>query len=156
MISADAPLRLGYSENVSERKKSENRSFDKYLTIIVVDDPERHEVEHNMNLVSILGGKVGDNKLELWLSPEDREFAKSTLLSWRVDEFQPIVACCPGASHRTKMWPVQNFVSLCTWLIDQYHVRIRPVGGKDDSELVLQFPAPKAGGIFEYDRTDNN
>ena len=136
---SNARIRLGYSEHASSSKEKENRSFDKYFTKTVLDNPQRHEVEHNLHLVEVLGGEVKNKGLEIWLSPEDRQFAKATFRNCGVDGSETIVACCPGASHGTKMWPIDRYASLCAWMIDQYHVRILLVGGGQERELASFF-----------------
>jgi len=121
-----ARWRVGYSVNVSKRKRQFNRGYDRLFTHTIFDVRPRHEVERNLDVVRFLGGTVRDDKLELWLDDQDQQRAKEFLPPGQ----QP-VAFGPGKGDLKRRWPAANFAELGRVL----HTPVVVVGGKGDPQL---------------------
>src|SRR6266436_4231360 len=67
-----AKCRIGYSENVSSLKQHLNRNFDIFFTRTLDDRNPKHEIARNLDFLRAVGGTADDDRLELWLSEEDR------------------------------------------------------------------------------------
>lgn len=132
-----APWRLGFSEQVTERKRRFNRGFDRLLSHALNDRNPKHEVERSLNLVRYLGGRPQDDHLELWLSSEDEAFAEHMFGSGYLPS-SPLVAFGVGASAAQRRWPIENFVTLGAWLKQCYLANIVVVGGRSEQELGRQ------------------
>ena len=126
-----AAQRVGYSEAVNPRKAECNRGFDCLLTTAFVHDGLKHEVERNLDLLRLLGARVQDAKLEVWLTQEDRSFAQS-LLSPATRAGRPVVAVAPGANEAKREWPLAMFHRTAAELV-KMGFAIVVVGGKADS-----------------------
>ncbi len=129
------PLRLGYSEKVNVDKKQLNRSFDRLLTHVLQDSSLKHEVEHNLDVIRFLGGKVKDDKLELWYAEKEVSFANDLLRNKGVESNDLLVAICPGAGAPKRQWPLPFYIELCQWLQKEYHARLIIIGGPGEEIL---------------------
>ena len=130
-----ATWRLGYSENVIAHKKQANENFDLLLTHIINDNTLKHEVEHNLDVISFLGGTIQEEQLEIWLGTEDEAFADQILNSNRVSHNDILFAFGIGAGEFKRMWSISNFIELGIWLKGNYDARILVIGGLKEKLL---------------------
>lgn len=130
-----APWRVGFSENVIEHKRRLNRDFDGLFTHVLEDHTLKHEVERNLDVLRFLGGSVQDDRLELWLGPEDEVSAEQCLQSHHVRPGDLVIAFGPGAGSPRRMWPLAHFLELGEWLSKEDRRRILVIGGKGEEPL---------------------
>lgn len=130
-----APWRVGYSENVIDLKRRLNGSFDKLFTHVLDNNVLKHEVEHNLDVIHFLDGTVQEDRMELWVSPEDEAFAEQVLKSHEVPPDDLLIAFGPGAGDLRRMWPISNFIELGAWLKMGSHARIMVLGGQGEEPL---------------------
>ncbi len=131
-----APCRIGYSEKATEHKRLQNDGYDRLFTHIVDDTGEvKHEVERNLDVIRFLGGRVQDDRLELWVGPEDELFADRLMRSQGVQSGEILIAICPGARDPKRAWPVENFLQLGVALAEAYPMRAVLVGDEKDRRL---------------------
>jgi len=130
-----APWRVGFSERVIDHKRRANRHFDRLLTQTLGDTTLRHEVEHGLNLIRSLGGRIQADRLESWTGAEDELFAEHILEANGVDSRDLLIAFSPGAGAPKRVWPLDKFVELGEWLRDVYRPRIVVVGGPGEESL---------------------
>jgi ADP-heptose:LPS heptosyltransferase len=126
-----APIRLGYSENVSAERKKTNRCYDALFTQVIDDRSVKHEVQRNLALLSELRINASEHRLEAWLSREDEDFANEVLTLRREE---PLVAIGPGAGHPKRVWPIDRFVEVGRWLTNRA-ARLVVIGGPSDKSL---------------------
>lgn len=142
-----APRRIGYSETISPRRRRLNRGFDQLFTQTLSCTGVEHEVRRNLAMISHLGGKVEQEVLEIWTTPEDEAFAQDF---WEAhgSEGKSVVALCPTAGHSVlKQWPLENFVALARRLLDG-NVQVLVVGGPGDKALGAAFEAALGDGMI--------
>lgn len=130
-----APSRVGYSENVNTRKKRRNVGFDCLFTHVLDDNVLKHEVERNLEMIRFLGGEVQDDRLELWLSEEDKDFAELLLRNHQVKPGDLLIGMAPGAGAPNRSWPIDRFAELSLWLQKEYGARLLVVGGPGEEPL---------------------
>ncbi len=130
-----APWRVGYSETVIAHKKEINKDYDSLLTHAIKDGTLKHEVEHNLDVIRFLGGQVLDDRLELWLSEGDMAFAKDLLRGHGAKSNDLLIAFAPGAGAGKRMWPINRFAQLGSWLQNAYRARILIIGGPGEEAL---------------------
>jgi len=130
-----APWRVGYSENVIAHKKQINSGFDRLLTHSLEDTSVKHEVEHNLDMIRFLGGKVQDDRLELWLGEEDEAVANRFLTVHQVRPGELLIAFGPGAGASKRHWPLSRFAGLGVWSQEVYHAQLLIVGGPGEDAL---------------------
>lgn len=130
-----ARWRIGYSENVTAAKKRDNMGFDRMLTHVLEDNTLKHDVEHNLDVIRFLGGHVQDQRLELWVDDQDKNFADEVLGCSEVEPGDLLVALCPGAGARKRQWPIHKYAEICLWLRSKYQARLLIVGGPGEEPL---------------------
>lgn len=123
---------LAYSENVHPGKQLSNRDFDSLLTRAIDDRTRKHELERNLDFLREAGGTAGDDRLEVWLSEEDRETARRALSSRGVGANELLIGINPGAGHPKRLWPPERFVELGNLLKREFGARFIIVGGPED------------------------
>jgi heptosyltransferase-2 len=133
--ASGARWRVGYSEAVSGHKSRVNLGYDSLLTHVLKDATVKHEVERNLDVLRFLGGSVQEDRLELWLRPEDEVFAGQCLRSHYVQPGDLLIAFGPGAGSPKRMWPLANFLEVGGWLSKEEHARILVIGGKGEEKL---------------------
>jgi ADP-heptose:LPS heptosyltransferase len=150
-----ASCRVAYSENVLPEKQLSNRDFDSLLTRTVDDRTRKHELERNLDFLCEAGGTVEDNRLEVWLSEEDRAFAKKALASRGLAPSDLLIGLAPGAGARKRLWPLNRFVELGRILQKELGARLIVIGGAEDRErgIGLQEELGAAAGSFAGEMT---
>ncbi len=115
------PIRVGY-----------NRKCGFLLTHKMKDEKclgLRHEVEYNLELVSLIGVKTEDKSL---FFPVDNIQMDSLPEYFNINNYNNVVAIHPWTSDPVKQWPVQFFRDLAIRLMREQGVRVVIVGGKDE------------------------
>jgi lipopolysaccharide heptosyltransferase II len=133
-----ALCRVGYSENVIPLKQQHNRDLDILFTRTLDDRTSKHEAERNLDFLGEVGGMIADDRLELWLSDEDRETARAALTSRGVTGNDLLVGIAPGAGHPKRVWPLCRFIDLGRFLQQECGARLLIFGGPEDRERALQ------------------
>ena len=133
-----ALCRVGYSENVIPLKQQYNRDLDILFTRTLDDRTSKHEAERNLDFLGEVGGMIADDRLELWLSDEDRETARAALTSRGVTGNDLLVGIAPGAGHPKRVWPLCRFIDLGRFLQQECGARLLIFGGPEDRERGLQ------------------
>lgn len=143
-----AHRRIGYSENVSPHKKSVNKHLDRLLTHLLKDSSPKHEVQRNLDLIRFLGGKIQDERLELWINEDDKAFAKRFFKDHGAEPRHPIIALSPGAGAPKRLWPIERFAQLGAWLQQEYAARLLVVGGPGEETLGMELERALRTTVF--------
>jgi ADP-heptose:LPS heptosyltransferase len=101
-------------------------SFQKY------SNPEvEHEVVHGLRFAHWCGaGRASDARLELSLTPSDRDLARTAL-----KDGGRYVALAPGAGDPLRCWPIERFSAIATWLHDERGMTPVLLGGRCDPQF---------------------
>lgn len=134
-----ARWRLGYTEHMQAEKEEINRGYDRFFTHLIKASCNKHEVQHNLHVLEELGWQPQSDKIELWLSNADEEYAQNLISSFTgTDDSRPLIAFCVGASVERKKWPIERFKEVAQWLVREHKARILVVGGKNEYALADQ------------------
>ncbi len=115
------PARVGYS-----------RKWGWLLTHKMEDKKhlaEKHEIEYNLQLVSLIGAGTANLALSLNINNDIIEQAKSFFVSSTVH-----LAIHPWTSDPVKQWPLDNFLELVKRLTEIPGLKIIVVGGKEEEQ----------------------
>ncbi len=118
---AGIPVRVGYA-----------RKFGFLLNHTIRDKKslgEKHEVEYNLDLASLAGGRSTDKSLSLKLDPG--VLARMSKKAGASEGIR-LVAVHPWTSDPVKQWPSENFFQLTRRLAEHKRVKVVIVGGKDE------------------------
>lgn len=144
-----APTRVAYSEHVSLERRTKNRGYDRFFTRAIDDRSIKHEVQRNLDVLAALGNSVSESRLEAWTSDDDEDFARNILPS---DRTTPLVALGPGAGHPKRVWPIDRFVRVGSWLIDR-GAGLVVVGGQGEQALGHELRRRLGGGVVDLTNT---
>lgn len=134
--ASGARCRVGYSEAVTAHKRRVNRGYDTLLTHALLDATVKHEVERTLDLIRFLDGTVEEDRLELWLGPEDDADAEAVFRDHPVGAGEPVVGLAPaGGNSPLKQWPTRHFVELGRRIHRAGSGRILVVGGQGEEAL---------------------
>ncbi len=143
-VLTNASKTVGFSTQASAAKRKLNRGFDAAFDVVVLPGPVQHEVDRNLAIVTALGGKVENRRVEMRLTDNDRKFA-SELLTHH-DPRRLLVAIGIGGRAASRKWPLQRYAE-CIARLNQWH-DVQPVivcshdEDAEASELSVMLPAP--------------
>jgi len=144
-----APMRLGYSEQTHDVKKIANANYDLLYTHVLNEPACKHEVEHNLHIITALGGTPTADTLEIQIDKSDEVFAANFLSRLPQENNDgPLVAVCPSAAVPYKVWPMTRFTELVQWMIDRYGARILIVGSTEDGAVAQQLNSSLTGHVL--------
>lgn len=98
-------------------------------------EERNHAVEHGLNIVRALGGKVYSTNLEFWTTEDDENVAEDIFSSNKIENARIKIVVFLSTSAKQKDWDVNNFVKVCQNLQKKYHAQIILLGAKSDTEL---------------------
>jgi heptosyltransferase-2 len=131
-----ARWRVAYSENVIAHKQRLNRGYDSLFTHVLRESTLKHEVEHSLDVIRFLGGRVEEDRLELWLQEEDEAYAAMVLKESQVVPEELLIGVGPsGGNSPLKQWPVDCFIELGRRIRAAYPSRVVVVGGPGEEAL---------------------
>jgi len=116
------PIRVGY-----------DRKWGFLLTHKMKDKKhlgQKHEIEYNLELVSLVGAKTEDRAL--FISVEDN-IIDSLFSDNGIEDSANLVALHPWTSDPIKQWPLEYFYSLAQRLTKELNLKVLIVGGKDEA-----------------------
>lgn len=130
-----AKKRIAYTEYTSSYKSKKNKNYDKLFTHIINDATIRHEVQNNLKIINFLGGEVSSDNLEVWINDNDRNLAQSILTKKNIKQENFLIGIGPGSRVLRKQWPVERFLELINWLLNEIDTRIILFGDKNEACL---------------------
>ncbi len=128
-----ACMRAGFVQDISLAKAG-GATFERLLTHPFLQPMIRHEVEHSLEMVRFLGGRVEDTGLELWLSEADHTFASRFLTGHHHDHARPLVALAAATGEAKRDWPLERYAALAVWLQQAWGARVLLIGGPKDRD----------------------
>ncbi len=134
---AGIPIRVGY-----------NRKWGFLLTHKIEDRKHlglRHEIEYNLELVSLIGAGTQDKTL--CLSIDDREIDDLSR-DFNLKNYNNLVALHPWTSDPVKQWPYERFRELAGRLIREQGIPVVIVGGKDELTKSMDFFGDIEGNLI--------
>ncbi|RJO65144.1 MAG: lipopolysaccharide heptosyltransferase II [Candidatus Omnitrophota bacterium] len=127
MYLARVPRRVGY-----------NRKLGFLLTDRIVHKKqtgEKHESEYSLDVIRYLGIEADDNNPFMPIRQESEAWAETQLQNAGIRSDDKILAIHPGASCRSKLWPEENFASVCDQLTERVGFKVVVVAGPKDTEI---------------------
>jgi len=101
----------------------------------------QHMVDQLLDLVRSLGFEVREKQPSLYLSDEERRWARDLLVREGMDSGSVKVAFHPGAYYPSQRWPLERFIELGRRLLD-----------RAPQARLLVFGGPKETGLLEKAR----
>lgn len=124
---ARIPVRVGY-----------DRKWGFLLNRKIPDKKDRevkHEVEYNLELVSLIGAKTEDKSLKIEIPPDKLREAREMLR--REGIFNSYIVIHPFASYPPKQWPLEKFLQLMQVLSKDWNLVL--IGGEENRGFSEKF-----------------
>ncbi|MFC1804527.1 glycosyltransferase family 9 protein [Candidatus Omnitrophota bacterium] len=137
-FSAGIPVRVGYDRKwgfLLNRKIKDRKHLG-----------EKHEVEYNLELVSLLGAATEDSSL--LISIEDT-LIDDLLKSFNISGQAGLVALHPWTSDPAKQWPQERFRELAGRLSGVDDLKLLIIGGREAKSESLQVYSSLAPGVVD-------
>jgi lipopolysaccharide heptosyltransferase II len=142
-----APFRVGHVTSPGWSERFSRYSFVFNMPVVMRED--EHEIERYLDLLDplrIARPEPGEAGTSLFLTSEDREFARRFLLRSTADRFGEIIGIQPGTSPamRWKQWPLDRYRELIEDLLEQKpNSRIVLFGSSGELQMIEEL----AGGL---------
>lgn len=130
-----ARFRVGFSERDANFQERPLVGQDQLLTHAIHDPSIKHEVARYLDLLRFLGGRIEDERLELWLTGEDEAMAGEFLRQQGSNEGELLIAFGIGATDLKRRWRPDGFITVGAELAQKHGARIVLVGGKAEREF---------------------
>lgn len=122
--SAGSPLAFAYSARVAPPA-----------------DPMVHAIERRLDYVRLLGADTADKRMDLCLTPAEREEAEA-ILARHFGALPPrLLALHPTGSAPYKWWPAENFIALGNYLAETYRASLLIISGSQDRDAAAAIAA---------------
>jgi ADP-heptose:LPS heptosyltransferase len=124
---AGIPIRVGY-----------DRKWGFLLTHKIQDKKylgHQHEIEYNLELVSLIGAQTQDKNLSLKIG---NNINNNLLGEFNIRDDSRLVALHPWTSDPLKQWPLSNFCELARRLIKELNAKIVIIGGEEEFKVSVE------------------
>lgn len=129
----------GASRRIGFRSAGQHRHY--VFSDVVEHVAGRHEVVNFLKIARLLGCPIGETDLEVWLTPDDWDWAKDFFNKGGIDQAMPVIAIHPEAGRRgepRRRFPQDRFVAVADALVDRYNAQIILTGAPSEVELAQE------------------
>ncbi len=120
----------GIPERVGADKKKARLLLTKPLAYH--DDPGRHAVLANLDLLKALGYSKEKVQLELFIDDDTLHWAEGILTKNNLGKDESLICIHPGAGHPARIWPAENYIKLIDELEKDQQVKVMVIGSHGD------------------------
>jgi len=124
LFRAGIPVRAGWA-----------RKWGFFLNRRLTDDKssaDRHEIDSNLKLVSLVGERSWDGTWRLPVDSASVSAVEKRLTKEFPDLELPVVVVHAGTSDPEKRWSVQKFAASCAWLLKNRRAKVLLIGGSEE------------------------
>lgn len=153
-----APVRLSFTEAATPWKASGNAGFDRAYTHLLAPVAPRHEVMHNLALLTALGGAdpaaADGSPVALWLDAADRA-AAARMLDDGFGGRRPdrVLALAPTTAGPRRNMPVPRFAAIVRTVADRLDAGVAVLGSAEGMERAAALSAALAPRLPVADLT---
>lgn len=126
---------IAYIKDTISFKDQLSHSYEKLFTHLIKEETLKHEVEHNLDIIKFLKGTVNDDSLELWINREDEDYIQGLLQKYNITEDSLLIGIGAGSRIPQKVWPIERFLGLIKWLLEELNSTIMLLGDKNEINL---------------------
>jgi len=114
---AGIPRRIGHARGKADFLLTDKIGYTKKLG-------EKHEAEYSLDILRYLGIDPEFSNPFICVRQEDEKKAEETLKGLGIDKGERFVVLHPGASCRSKMWPLENFAKTGDMLMENLKIKV--------------------------------
>ncbi len=129
---AGIPERIGYSRDLRGLLLTKSVPISKEIL-------KKHQVYYYLNLLQSAGIETSDIQPYIYLTDNERKWARNTISSSFSDNKTPLIGINPGATFGSaKRWPSERFAWLTDKIINELNGRVIIFGGSSEIQIVNQ------------------
>jgi len=113
---AGIPVRIGYARGKADFLLTDKIKYTKKLG-------EKHEVEYSLDVLRHLGISPEFSLPYIYIQSEDEKKADEILGDLGINKGEKFAILHPGASCRSKMWPLENFAKTGDMLVEDLKIK---------------------------------
>ena len=113
---AGIPRRIGYARGKADFLLTDKLEYTKRFG-------EKHEAEYSLDILRYLGINPEFSIPSIYIQKEDEKRAREILNGLGVAAGEKFVILHPGASCKSKMWPLENFAKLGDMLVENLQLK---------------------------------
>ncbi len=91
---------------------------------------------HKLELLRPLGIESENGKIDFFTGEQDRNKAQNILSNLGYEPKRPLVSVSPVSRRDYKIWPAENFATVCDFLISQYKAQILLLWGPGEYHFI--------------------
>jgi len=115
------------------------------LTDIVPYEPEIHEIDKNLNLLTPLGINSEDSDMELYVDDEDVATVEKIFTQKGIDLKRRTIALHYGGASQFKRWDTESFVALAEKLAEENSTNVLVFAGPYERKVSQLIRIPEKG-----------
>lgn len=134
---ADIPLRLAHA------RENPYRLLTDWVPDPESDEPTRHEVRRQLDLVATVGATIVDDHLSVRVPADAARGVRAALRRLGIGDERPWAVLAPGASASSRRYPAASYRAVAERLAGDHGWHVLVVGTADEAEVI---EAVVAGG----------
>lgn len=99
------------------------------------NDPGRHTVQDNLDLLKALGYRKNEVNLEVFVDDSTQHWAAEIFTKNNLAKGESLVGIHPGAGHQARIWSSENYIKLINELEQDRKVKVMVVGSHGDQVI---------------------
>lgn len=129
---AGIPERIGYQRDMRGFLLTKPVPLNK-------DVLKKHQLYYYLDLLKSVGIETSDIQPYIYLTDDEREWARNTISSSFSDNHTPLVGINPGATFGSaKRWPAERFAWLTDRIINELNGRVIIFGGSSEVQIATE------------------
>ena len=133
---SQANEKIGFDGDLCNITRHDKLRNDRYYTKLIPTKPGIiSEIERNKEFLEALGIKVNLVIPSFTPSRKDEAEARKILSGNGLKDSSPFVVVCPGAGSEKKIWPLERYAHLITWLKKEKGIEAVIIGSDNEHYL---------------------
>lgn len=88
------------------------------------------------HLLSELGVELPDPKLDFFIPESDQAYAVNLFKELHIDPNRPVISVSPVSRQPYKVWPAENFATVCDHLVEKFNAQILFLWGPGEYHFI--------------------
>jgi heptosyltransferase-2 len=122
-------------------RDTQGRGFFLNVKLPEEDNVRMHDVDYNLSLIRMLGGRTENRGISLNILPQAKQYIDELLRENEVASGDILIGINPTATWRSKRWPLENFSEVINGLKAIGSFKFVITGPKEDIPLFNQLKA---------------
>lgn len=139
-LASGAKNRIAHAMYINNHQRYMCDIISELFTVVAKHTTARHEVQHDLDMLSACGYEYVNDNMELWVGNKDMEFSRALLKNISEDIF--LIAVAMVGSSGTRSWSSCKYGNVFSEIFRRYDNKIKFLlcGGMDAYKASLEIP----------------